>query len=384
MSQPAPAVAARQRQRFLQGNEAVVEAALKADIGFFASYPITPANEISQILSEKMPRRGKIFIQMEDEISTLAAVVGASLGGMKAATATSGPGFSLMQEHIGYAVMAEIPCVIINVQRLGPSTGKPTAPSQGDVMQSRWGTHGDHPIIVLCPGSVAETYSLTIHSFNMAEKYRTPVILLMDEVIAHIREKAELVESEPVISRAQPEAPPDKYLAYGEASGDVPPLASYGKGYRYHVTGLYHDSFGLPAVDPAIIKSQVDRLFRKINSNLEDIIRVKAENLEDSEIVLISYGASVRSARHAMKAARAKGIKAGLLQLLTLFPFPENRVIEASKSAGRVIVVEMNCGQLKMEVERTLAGKCRVEGVHRWDGEMIKPEQILEKMGSHD
>lgn len=370
-------------QRFLQGNEAVAEAALKAGIGFFASYPITPANEISQILSEQMPRKGKVFIQMEDEIATLAAVMGASLGGEKAATATSGPGFSLMQEHIGYAAMAEIPCVIINVQRLGPSTGKPTAPSQGDVMQSRWGTHGDHPIIVLCPGSVAEAYSLTVRSFNLAEKYRSPVILLMDEVIAHIREKAELVEGEPIFTRTQPWASPDKYLPYGEAFGDVPPLANYGKGYRYHVTGLCHDSWGQPTLDAAVIKSQMDRLFRKINNNIEDIIQVKAENLEDSEIVLISYGASTRSARHAMKMARAKGVKVGLLRLLTLFPFPEKKVLESAKSARMVMVVEMNYGQIRMEVERILAGKCEVEGIHRWDGEMITPLQILERVESH-
>lgn len=370
-------------QRFLQGNEAVAEAALKAGLGFFASYPITPAGEISQMLSEQMPRKGKVFLQMEDEISTLAAVMGASLGGEKAATATSGPGFSLMQEHIGYAAMAEIPCVIINVQRLGPSTGKPTAPSQGDVMQSRWGTHGDHPVIVLCPGSVSEAYNLTIRSFNLAEKYRSPVILLMDEVIAHIREKAELTEGEPIFTRLQTHVSPDKYLPYGDAFGDVPPLAKYGEGYRYHVTGLYHDGSGLPTVNPVVIKGQMDRLFRKINNNIEDIVQVKEENLEASEIVLISYGASSRSARHAMKMARAKGMKAGLLQLLTLFPFPENKVIEAAKSARLVIVAEMNYGQLRMEVERILAGRCEVKGIHRWDGEMITPLQILEQMERH-
>jgi len=370
-------------ERFLQGNEAVAEAALAAGIGFFAAYPITPASEISQILSERMPRKGKVFIQMEDEIATLAAVMGASLGGEKAATATSGPGFSLMQEHVGYAAMAEIPCVIINVQRLGPSTGKPTAPSQGDVMQSRWGTHGDHPMIVLCPASVSEAYALTIRSFNLAEKYRSPVILLMDEVIAHIREKADLSAGEPLFARAQPWAPPDQYLPYGEAFGDVPPLASYGKGYRYHVTGLCHDGAGLPTVDPLVIRSQMDRLFRKINNNVEDIVQVQAENLEDSEVVLISYGASARSARHAMKLARAKGIRVGLLRLLTLFPFPEKQVLEAARPARIIMVVEMNFGQLRAEVERTLAGVCPVEGVHRWDGEMISPFQILEKVESH-
>lgn len=369
--------------KFLQGNQAVAEAALKAGIGFFASYPITPANEISQILSERLPQQGKVFIQLEDEIATLGAVLGASLGGEKAATATSGPGFSLMQEHIGYAAIAEIPCVIINVQRLGPSTGKPTAPSQGDVMQSRWGTHGDHPIIVLCPGSVDEAYSLTLRSFNLAEKYRSPVILLMDEVIAHIREKAVLLDSEPVLSRLQPQVHPDKYLPYGEALGDVPPLAGYGKGYRYHVTGLYHDASGFPASSASVIKGQADRLFRKINNNLKDIVQVKAENLGGSEIILVSYGASSRSARHAMKMARAKGYKVGQLQLLTLFPFPEKEIIEAASSAKTIMVVEMNFGQLRLEVERVLAGKCKVMGIHRWDGEMITPEQIMQQVENH-
>jgi len=361
----------------MQGNEATARGALAAGMGFFAAYPITPANEISELLAREMPAGGRIFIQMEDEIASLAAAIGASLGGLKAATATSGPGFSLMQEHIGYAAEAEIPCVIINVQRAGPSTGQPTHAAQGDVMQSRWGTHGDHPIIVLSPSSVAECYMLTVRAFNLAEKYRTPVILLSDEVVAHMREKVAGLPSLEVVDRARPEVPPEWYFPYDNDVGDVPPLAVFGEGYRFHVTGLFHDKSGFPTERIDEVDPWLERLFHKVEGNSDDIVQVVEENVSDAEVVLISYGASARTARHAMKVARSRGKAVGMLKLLTLWPFAEQKVRELSHSARKLVVVEMNRGHIRSEVERIAACRATVEGVHRFDGELISPQAVL-------
>jgi len=362
--------------RFMQGNEAAVEGTLAAGLGFYAGYPITPTNEIAEALAQRLPQSGGVFIQMEDEIASLAAVIGASLGGVKAATATSGPGFSLMQENIGYAVTAEVPCVIINVQRAGPSTGQPTRPSQGDVMQARWGTHGDHPIIVLSPSSVLETYELAVRSFNLAERYRTPVILLMDEVVAHMREKVVLPEEVEVVERAQAEVPPEWYWPY-EAGGDVPPLVPFGEGYRYHVTGLFHDRAGFPTGRLDEIQPWLDRLFRKIEGNVEEIVAVEGEWLEGAEVAVVAYGASARSARHGVRRAREAGRRVGLLKLITLWPFAERAVRELSARVSRIVVVEMNRGQMLREVERTACGQCEVVGVNRADGQMVDPRDIL-------
>jgi len=366
--------------QLLQGNRASALGALAVGCRFFAGYPITPSSEIAEILSRRLPELGGKFIQMEDEIASIAAVIGASVGGMKAMTATSGPGFSLMQENIGYAVVAEIPCVIINVMRTGPSTGLPTSPSQGDVMQARWGTHGDHPIIALTPGSVREAFDLTVTAFNFAEKYRSPVLVMTDEVIGHMREKVELPEPEevPIVNRQRPGVPPEWYEPFGNAPSDVPPLAPFGEGYRYHITGLLHDIRGFPTERPDEIDPWVERIFRKINQHLDEICMWEEDGLEDARSVIVAYGATARSAKQAIKVARARyGRKVGLLRLKTLWPFPEDAVEAATEQAGRVIVPEMNLGQMALEVER-IVGRKKVVRIGRADGQVITPDQILD------
>ncbi len=365
--------------RLMQGNEAVVEGALAAGVRFFAGYPITPSTEIAELMAERLPGLGGKFIQMEDEIASMAAVIGASLAGVKALTATSGPGFSLKQENIGYAAMAEIPCVIVNVQRWGPSTGIPTAPAQGDVMQARWGTHGDHPVIVLCPASVREAYMLAIRAVNLSEKYRVPVILLMDEVIGHMRERVILPRAGEVevIERKKPAVEPKDYYPYRPGDDGVPPMANFGDGYRYHVTGLVHDEKGNPTTDPQVAENLILRLHRKIYDHLDDVITVEGYQLEDAEVVVVAYGAVARSAKRAVKDARAAGIKAGLFRPVTIWPFPEKEVAELARQARAVIVAEMNLGQLKGEVERAVQGRVRVTGVNRLNGELITFDEIL-------
>ena len=364
--------------RLMQGDEACAEGAIAAGCRFFAAYPITPATEIAEVLSRRLPQVGGKFIQMEDEIASMAAVVGASLGGAKAMTATSGPGFSLMQENLGYAAMAEIPCVIVNVQRLGPSTGRPTSPSQGDVMQARWGTHGDHPIIVLSPTSVRETFDLTIQAFNFSERYRTPVILLMDEVIGHMRERVELPEWATIarVERPQTTVPPEWYKPYENAPSDVPPLVPFGEGYRYHVTGLHHDERGYPINGPREVQAWVERVFRKIDRGLSDIILYEEDGITDADVLVIAYGVTARAARHAVALARTRGRKVGLLKLKTIWPFPEEVVEHTAARLHRVVVPEMNRGQLALEVER-VAGWNKVRRVNRVDGEIVHPAQIL-------
>ena len=364
--------------RLMQGDEACAEGAIAAGCRFFAGYPITPATEISEALARRLPQVGGRFIQMEDEIASMAAVIGASLGGAKAMTATSGPGFSLMQENIGYAAMAEIPCVIINVQRLGPSTGRPTSPSQGDVMQARWGTHGDHPIIALSPSSVRETFDLTVRAFNLSERYRTPVILLMDEVVGHMRERIELPPCDTVerVERPETTVPPEWYKPYEDSPTDVPPLVPFGEGYRYHVTGLHHDERGYPTNRLEEIQPWVERIFRKIDRSLSDIILYEEDGIEDADVLVIAYGATARSARHAVGIAREHGRKVGFLKLKTIWPFAEEIVEHAAARLHRVVVPEMNRGQVVLEVER-LAGWHKVRRVARADGEMVHPAEIL-------
>jgi 2-oxoglutarate ferredoxin oxidoreductase subunit alpha len=366
--------------RLMQGNEACAEGAIAAGCRFFAGYPITPATEIAEIMSRRLPQVGGKFIQMEDEIASIAAVIGGSVAGAKSLTATSGPGFSLMQENIGYAAMAEIPCVIVDVQRAGPSTGLPTQPSQGDVMQSRWGTHGDHPIIVLCPSSVHETFVLTVRAFNLSERYRTPVILLMDAMIAHMREGVQFTELEQleIWDRAPTEVPPEWYKAYVNEPQDVPPLAPFGEGYRYHITGLFHDALGYPTQRLDEINPWLSRVFGKIERGLSEIVDYEEdEHLDRAEVIVIAYGATARSAQHAAKLARARGSRVSLLRLRTLWPFPEERVETAAERLHRVIVPEMNRGQLALEVERVV-GKHKVVRVNRADGQMVAPDQILD------
>jgi 2-oxoglutarate ferredoxin oxidoreductase subunit alpha len=368
--------------QLLQGNRACALGALAIGCRFFAGYPITPSSEIAEIMSRELPRLGGKFIQMEDEISSIAAVIGASVGGLKSMTATSGPGFSLMQENIGYAVVAEIPCVIVNVMRAGPSTGLPTSPSQGDVMQARWGTHGDHPSIALAPSSVSEAFDLTVVAFNFAEKLRMPVFVLMDEVVGHMRERVEIREIGPedIINREMPTVPPEWYEPFGNPSSDVPPLAPFGEGYRYHITGLLHDARGFPTSRLDEIQPWVDRVFRKVERSRDEICMWEADGVEDARVLVVTYGATARSAQRALKVARARyGRKVGLLTLKTLWPFPEEIVAQEAEHAQRVIVAEMNLGQIALEVER-IVGRNKVLRVGRADGQIVTPDQIVDAM----
>jgi 2-oxoglutarate ferredoxin oxidoreductase subunit alpha len=368
--------------QLLQGNRACALGALAVGCRFFAGYPITPSSEIAEIMSRELPRLGGKFIQMEDEISSIAAVIGASVGGLKSMTATSGPGFSLMQENIGYAVVAEIPCVIVNVMRAGPSTGLPTSPSQGDVMQARWGTHGDHPSIALAPSSVSEAFDLTVVAFNFAEKLRMPVFVLMDEVVGHMRERVEIREIGPedIINREMPTVPPEWYEPFGNPSSDVPPLAPFGEGYRYHITGLLHDARGFPTSRLDEIQPWVDRVFRKVERSRDEICMWEADGVEDARVLVVTYGATARSAQRALKVARARyGRKVGLLTLKTLWPFPEEIVAQEAEHAQRVIVAEMNLGQIALEVER-IVGRNKVLRVGRADGQIVTPDQIVDAM----
>ena len=365
------------RIKLMQGNEACVEGALYAGMRFYAGYPITPSTEIAELSSEKLPKLGGKFMQMEDEISSMAAVIGSSLCGIKSMTATSGPGFSLKQENIGYASMAEVPCVIVDVQRGGPSTGLPTSVSQGDVMQSRWGTHGDHPIIVLSPSSVRECYYLTIKAFNYSEKYRTPVILLMDEVIGHMREKIELAQMGEieVIDRKTPKQK-DGYVPYKPGDDMVPLMAPFGKGYKYHVTGLAHTEDGFPTTDPKIAGNLLERLVGKIESHQDEIALYDEMNTEDAEILIVSFGCSARSSMQSVHDLREEGIKVGLFAPKTIWPFPKKRYLELIKDKECVIVPELNLGQLRLEVERITEGRVNVYGLNKVNGEMITPDEI--------
>lgn len=370
------------KPQLLQGNEAIVEGALAAGCRFFAGYPITPATEISEVMSVRLPALDGTFIQMEDEIASLGAVIGASLAGVKAMTATSGPGFSLMQENLGFACVAEVPCVIVNVMRGGPSTGLPTNVSQEDVMQARWGTHGDHPIIVLAVSDVRDCFHLTVKAFNLAETYRTPVIILSDEVVSHTREK--LVIPDPstvtVLHRPTPEVPPEWYIPYEDTPHGVPAMGIFGEGYRYHVTGLIHDVRGFPTQRPEEITAFRQRLFRKIQQHLDDIQLVQTTGVEDAQLLIVAYGSVARSARRAMREARELGLRVGMLQLQTLWPFPGRLLAPYLSQVKAVLVPELNFGQIYREVLRVNQGKTHVELLSRIDGNLLTPGEIVAKL----
>ncbi len=366
----------------LQGNEAIVAGALAAGCRFFAGYPITPASEISELLSVKLPELGGTFIQMEDEIASMGAVLGASLAGVKSMTATSGPGFSLMQENLGYGCIAEVPCVIVNVMRGGPSTGLPTSPAQGDVQMARWGTHGDHPIIVMAVSSVADCFSVTVKAFNMSEKYRIPVIVLSDEVVAHTRESVVLPTPDQirVFDRVKPDVPPDWYKPYADNNRGVPDMASFGDGYRHHVTGLVHDENGYPTQNGQEVEHFLKRIHGKISKGFQEIQVTKTHQMEDAEVFVIAYGSVARSALRAVRDARALGIKAGLLQLVTLFPFPRKTVDTYLRQCRVAVVPEMNMGQMVREVGRVNQAGCRIVKHNRIDGHLITPDEILKHL----
>lgn len=371
------------RVLLLQGNQAVVEGAIAAGVKFFAGYPITPSTEVAESLAEKLPKVGGKFIQMEDEIASMGAVIGASLTGKKVMTATSGPGFSLKQELIGYACAAEIPLVIVNVQRVGPSTGQPTSPSQGDVMQARWGTHGDHWLIALTPASVPECFELTMRAYALSEKYRVPVILLMDEVIGHMREKIELPEdySEiPQAERKQPDCAPEDFKAYATDESLVPAMPAFGSGYRWHVTGLVHDETGFPKGTPAATLAAANRQRAKLENNLEDIVQVENYRMEDAEFAVVAFGGAARTAYETVDMARKEGLKVGLVRPITIWPFAEAQMKDLAGKVKGILVHELNCGQYVHEVERAVNGKVPVSLYAKYDNEPATPAQLLEEV----
>ncbi len=365
--------------RFVQGNEACVEGALYAGLNFYAGYPITPSTEIAESLSGRLPRVGGKFIQMEDEIASMCAIIGASLTGHKVMTATSGPGFSLKQEAIGYACMTEIPCVIANVQRGGPSTGNPTHVSQGDVNQARWGTHGDHAVIALTASNHQDVFAITVDAFNMAETYRTPVILLLDEAIGHMREKLVIPEEGalPIVDRLRTSLGKGvDYHPYLPREDGRLPMSDFGDVHRYNVTGLFHDMWGFPSNNPKVVNELLHHLVDKIENNVHAITRFKEFFLDDADYVMISYGSSARSAIHLAKNRRKKGEKIGVLELQSLWPFPSSLIRERCSRAKAVIVVEMNMGQVLAQVKSAVDNPETVFLANRIDGKLITPTDI--------
>lgn len=366
---------------FLQGNEACVHGAIAAGCRFFAGYPITPSTEIAEGMAAELPKVGGVFIQMEDEIASISAVIGASVGGKKAMTATSGPGFSLMQEGLGYACIAEIPMVLVNVMRGGPSTGLPTKLHQGDIMQARWGTHGDHYLIVLAPESVKETFFLTIEAFNLAEQFRTPVILLLDEVIGHMREKLVIPDLSTlnIENRVKPVVPPEWYKPYELTTNFVTPMAPFGEGYRYHITGLIHDEMGFPTNNEREIVANLDKLRYKIERNAQHFQEYELFHAEDARTLIVGIGSAARAAKEAVKELRSRRRKVGLFRPITVWPFPERQFREVVKDVEQIFVVEMNQGQLIHEIKKHVKNK-PVHGIHRYDGDLITPMEIINKI----
>ena len=377
MNAPHPLPSAKPAVRLISGNHACALGAVAAGCRFFAGYPITPSSEIAERLSRALPQVDGVFVQMEDEIASMAAVIGASMGGVKSLTATSGPGFSLKQENLGYAAGAEIPCVIVNVMRGGPSTGMPTRPAQGDIMQSRWGSHGDYPIIVLAPASVREVYFETIRAFELAETFRTPVVVLYDQVIAQLTETVELPDDAGA-QRAQRKwasGPRADYRPYAPGADGIPAMARPGDGYRVHTTGLSHTEDGFPSQQPEAVSRNLGRLLSKFEAHRDAIDSWESVGCEDADVVVVAVGISARAASRAVEQSRANGLRVGLFRPITLWPFPEKALRQATANARAVLVPELNLGQLSQEVERIL-GRERVHGIHRVNGEPITPAEI--------
>lgn len=367
--------------KLMQGNEACAAGALAAGVRFFGGYPITPSTEIAEFMAKELPGCKGTFIQMEDEIAGIAVVLGAALAGKKVLTATSGPGFSLKQELIGYAAIAEIPMILVNVQRVGPSTGQPTAPAQGDVMQARWGTHGDHPIIALSPWTVREAFDATVQAVNYSERFRTPVIVLLDEVVGHMREK--VVLPEPAELKLYPRRNPEDsntsasaYKPYTPMSDLVPNPADFGKGHRIHVTGLIHDETGFPTGSPKVTEETIRRLHEKIRIAEDEITHYDEFFMEDAEYAVIAYGGTARTAYAAVADARKKGIKVGLVRLMTIWPFANKAVKAVVRSVKAILVPEMNYGQLVLEVERVAGGQAAVISLPKYNTEIFTPQEI--------
>jgi 2-oxoglutarate ferredoxin oxidoreductase subunit alpha len=367
-----------QGQFFITGDEACAEGAIAAGCRFFAGYPITPATEVAERMARRLPKIGGVYVQMEDEIASMNAILGAAWAGAKSMTSTSGPGFSLMMENIGLGVMLETPCVVVNVQRAGPSTGLPTLVGQGDIMQAKWGSHGVYEIIAICPSSPQEMFDLTIQAFNLSEKFRLPVLVMADETVGHMSEKVVIrpVKPEELVERRRPTKPPGKYLPYEPDADLVPPMALAGQGYRFHVTGLTHDERGYPVMTAEAHQKLVRRLADKIRVNRKDIIRYEEVGIEDADVVVCAYGITARVARSAVQMARDEGIRAGMLRLITIWPFAEDRVRELAKRTKAFVVPEINYGQIVLEVERCAGGKKTVLVPHMGGG-MHQPQDIL-------
>ena len=365
---------------FMSGDEACAEGAINAGCRFFAGYPITPATEIAERMSERLPEVNGTYIQMEDELASMAAILGASWGGVKSMTATSGPGFSLMMENIGLGLMTETPCVVVNVQRGGPSTGLPTLSGQGDMMQARWGSHGCYSIIALSPQSPQELYDLTIKAFNLSEKYRIPVLVMSEAAVGHMYEKIVIppIGEIATTSRRKPTVSPDEYLPFKPDADLVPPMASAGEGYRFHVTGLTHDEKGYPAATVEVQDKLVRRLVDKIEKNKDEIIELEENGTEGADVVVCTYGVSARVALMAIEYARKEGIKVGMLRFITVWPFPEDRIRELAEQVNAFVVPEINYGQIALEVERCAGGRAKTLLVPHMGGGVHSPETILE------
>ncbi len=364
---------------FLDGDHACCEGALAAGARFSSGYPITPSTEVVERFAQRVPTVGGTFIQMEDELAASITLQGAVWGGAKAFTVTSGPGFSLMMEHIGYAAMTETPCVFVDVQRGGPSTGLPTLPAQGDMMQVKWGSHGDYEIIALCPNSPQECFDLTVKAFNYSEQYRCPVFVMMDEVVGHMTEKVVIPEADQieVTPRRYTKLPPEEFLAFEPKEDLVPDMPHVGQGYNVHVTGLTHDERGYPNMTPTMQDSLIKRLQNKILKNIDKITLFEEQGIGGADVVVVSYGITSRVAQRAIELAREKGIKVGKFRLITAWPFPEKQIAEIAAKVKAIVVPEINLGQMVREVERAAAGKCRVRLVPHAGGSVHNPEDIL-------
>lgn len=363
----------------MQGNEACVHGAIYAGYRFYAGYPITPSTEIAELSASLLPKVGGHFIQMEDEIAGIAAAIGASIGGTKSMTATSGPGFSLKQENIGYAVMAQVPLVIVNVMRGGPSTGLPTQSAQGDIMQAKWGSHGDYPMIALSPMSVRETFDLTVRAFNLAEKYRTPVMLLTDEVIGHMRERVAIPEEGEleIINRVRPEKD-EVYKPYAVREGEiVPPMHSFGDGHRSHCTGLFYNETGFPSNSLVNAKNMLERIFAKVEDHVDDIVQVEQYQCDDAEVVFVTFGSTARVVKAAVKQLREQGVKVGMFRAITIWPSPEKQLKALAKKVNLMLVAEMNLGQYVHEVERLVKSDCEVRHIGRANGDILTPQELI-------
>ncbi len=363
---------------YLDGNHACAEGGIAAGCKFFGGYPITPSTEIAERVSRRFPLIGGVFVQMEDELASMAAILGASSGGVKSMSCTSGPGFSLMMENFGLGIMMEIPCVLVNVQRGGPSTGLPTLPGQADMMQARWGSHGDYEVIALAPDSPQESFELTIHAFNLSEKYRMPVLIMSDECVGHMTEKVIIPPAEEIelIERRYTKKKPGEAWPYQENGDDIAPMLPVGEGYKFHITGLTHDQKGYPVINAETHEKNVRHLIDKVNKHTEDIIWLEEEDVDGAEVVILAYGISSRVVRPAIARARKEGIKVGLVKMVTVWPFPEMRVRELASQVKSLIMVEMNYGQVYLDMERCTAEKCRTYLVGHAGGTVHNPDDI--------